>query len=179
MKQFIHLLVLLLAIMLPAKAVASSTVVDGIYYNFNTYSWTATVTFKGGSYDQYPDYYTGDLVIPDSVVYGGNTYAVAAISTRAFSASTGLTSIVMPNTITTIGEYAFIACTGLKSVTLSNSLKTIQRGAFYNCNQMTDINLPASLTTIDESAFFFCDSLHNLNIPKSLKTIGYNAFAMQ
>lgn len=176
MKQLIQPFVLLLAILLPATAVASSTAVNGIYYDFNTSMGTATVTYKGTSYNQYPEYYTGEVVIPDSVVYGSKTYAVTAIGERAFSTSTNLTSVVTPNTLTTIGKYAFMACHALQTVSLSTPLRTIQDFAFSNCDYMTEINLPESLNSIGQHAFFACVKLARFDFPKSLNSIGTFAF---
>ena len=70
--------------------------VDGIYYNKNADATSVTVTFRGNSYNAHYDEYSGNVVIPSSVTYSGNTYAVTSIGERAFSDCKGLTSISIP-----------------------------------------------------------------------------------
>ena len=71
--------------------------VDGIYYNItDATNKTIEVTYRGTSYSEYSDEYTGGVVIPESVTYNGTTYSVTSIGNRAFH-SCGLTSIEIPN----------------------------------------------------------------------------------
>ena len=78
---------------------ASDTQVDGIYYDFNYSSWTATVTSSGGS-----NSYTGKVVISSSVRYDDVTFSVKSIGDYAFSGWLGLTSVTIPNSLTSIGK---------------------------------------------------------------------------
>ena len=96
--------------------------VDGIYYNKNADETSVTVTYRGNSYDAYSDEYSGNVVIPSSVTYSGNTYAVTSIGKYAFYECSGLTSITIPNSVTSIGDYAFQVCSGLTSITIPNSV---------------------------------------------------------
>ena len=106
---------------------------DGIYYNYNVDN-TVHVTYKGSSYDQYVDEYTGDVVIPSSVTYNRTTYSVTLIGNEAFAGCKGLTSVTIPNSVTSIGDEAFSGCSGLTSVTIPNSVTSIGNYAFCECN---------------------------------------------
>ncbi|MBP5365580.1 MAG: leucine-rich repeat domain-containing protein [Bacteroidales bacterium] len=88
------------------------------------------------------------LVIPESVT---------SISC-AFSGCSGLTSVTIPNTVTSIDEYAFCECTGLTSVTIPNSVTSIGEGAFRGCSGLASVTIPNSVKSIDEDAFYDCSN---------------------
>jgi hypothetical protein len=96
---------------------------------------------------------------------------VTRIENDSFFLFTGLTSLIMPNSVTHIGAGAFRRCDNLKTVVLSNSLTTLGDDAFHSCSSLKDIVLPNSLTTIGNSAFFGCESLTNIVIPKALRVL--------
>ena len=133
--------------------------VDGIYYNKNADETSVTVTYRGNSYYEYYDEYSGNVVIPSSVTYSGNTYAVTSIGERAFYECNGLTSITIPNSVTSIGNSAFYFCSGLTSITIPNSVTSIGEGAFSYCYDLTSITIPNSVTSIGEHAFWSCSGL--------------------
>ena len=89
-----------------------------------------------------------------------------------------LTSVTIPDSVTTIGEYAFYWCDSLTSVTIPDSVTTIGNSAFNNCYSLTSVTIPDSVTTIGEWAFRYCDSLTSVTIPDSVTTIGNYAFNM-
>ena len=99
--------------------------VDGIYYNKNADETSVTVTYRGDSYDAYSDEYSGNVVIPSSVTYSGNTYAVTSIGDYAFYECYYLASIAIPNSVTSIGSGAFYSCRGLTSITFPNSVTVL------------------------------------------------------
>ena len=117
---------------------ASDTAVGGIYYKFDDVNLTATVTYRGSYFYEY-DEYTGDVVIPATVTYGGNTYSVTSIEVEAFAGCSGLTSITIPNSVTSIGSHAFYGCSGLTSVTIPNSVTSIGYKAFSGCSGLTSV----------------------------------------
>lgn len=90
--------------MVGAKTLAYDAQIDGIYYNFS--GTEATVTCYSTSSSN-KNAYSGNVVIPESVTYNGMTYSVKSIGHDAFRECSRLTSVIIPNSITTIGEYAF------------------------------------------------------------------------
>ena len=119
---------------------------------------------------------TGNLTIPDSVSYSGQVYAVKAIGYYSFSTCNGLTSVTIPNTVTSIGMNAFEGCSGLSSITIPNSITSIGIFAFHGCSGLTSVNIPDSVTSIQSSVFYGCRGLTNITIPNSVTSIGDNAF---
>ncbi|MBR1726112.1 MAG: leucine-rich repeat protein [Muribaculaceae bacterium] len=87
-----------------------------------------------------------------------------------------MTSVTIPNSVTTIGSGAFSFCSGLTSVTIPNSVTSIGGGAFSCCSGLTSVNIPNSVTTIGDDAFYGCSGLTSVTLPNSVTTIGYSAF---
>ena len=119
---------------------------------------------------------SGAVVIPDSVVYSGNTYIVTSINDRAFSYCLGLTSITIGNSVTSIGDNAFYGCSGLTSVTIPNSVTSIGNNAFQSCSGLTSVTIGNSVTSIGGLAFSGCSGLTSVTIGNSVTSIGYEAF---
>lgn len=120
--------------------------------------------------------YTGVVTIPSTVEYNTVTYAVTSIKDLAFYGSSGLTSVIIGNSVTTIGVDAFQQCIGLTSVTIGNSVTTIKRRAFYYCTSLTSITIPNSVTTIEDYTFDQCTALTSVNIGNAVTSIGEFAF---
>ena len=112
--------------------------VDGIYY-FGR-EGEAIVTFKGSTASDYIDEYSGNVTIPATVTYNGTTYIVTQIQWAAFSDCSSLTSITIPNSVTSIGRGAFCDCSSLTSVTLGDGVTSIEDGAFSGCDSLTKTN---------------------------------------
>ena len=170
------LFTLFLLAFLPLMASADPVEIDGICYSLSTVvnsqtsvvTHEATVTSNG---------YTGEIVIPESVVYEDVTYTVTSIGSSAFFRCSGLTSITIPNSVTSIGSSAFSGCTGLTSVTIPNSVTYIGNWAFSGCSGLTSITIPNSVTSIDYGAFENCSGLTSITIPRSVTSIGESAFS--
>ncbi len=109
---------------------------DGVTIYYNKSGSNATVTHSGGYTGAYNSY-SGTVVIPETVTYDGITYTVTSIGSYAFRASTGLTSVTIPNSVTTIAREAFDGCTGLTEITIPNSVTSISGGAFGGCSGLT------------------------------------------
>ena len=120
MKILKYLSLLLLLSLLPNTASAVTELTDNgiryyIYYD-SEYGYYAKVVSNK---------YSGAIVIPQSVTHNPHIYKVLKIGSSAFYGCTGLTSVIIPNSVTTIDGSAFCGCTGLTSVTIPNSVTTI------------------------------------------------------
>ena len=102
--------------------------------------------------------------------------SVTSIGDWAFGDCTSLTSIVIPDSVTSIGDWAFSLCDSLTSVTIGNGVTSIGWGAFQECTSLESVVIPDSVTSIGRSAFSGCTSLTSVVIPISVTSIGYVAF---
>lgn len=94
----------------------------------------------------------------------------------AFFKCSSLTSIVISNSVVSIGDNAFKGCNSLSNVVIPNSVTTIEAGAFWDCSSLTSIVIPNSVVSIGGSAFSGCSSLTSTLIPNSVVSIGDSAF---
>ena len=104
-------------------------------------------------------------------------YYHVGFASGTFNGCDNLTSVVIPNSVTIIGEGAFSGCTSLLSVEIPNSVVSIFEGAFSHCTSLTSIALPNSVIFIGESAFRGCDNLNSIVLSETLTSIGAYAFA--
>ena len=177
MKKILSLIIVALTLCQYSYAYDFSAVSSSghtLYYNI--VNGNAEVTSQNGSSPYYNTYPTGNLVIPSSVNYYGNTYNVTSIGVAAFQNCSGLTSVTIPNSVTSIDLWAFQYCSGLTSVTIPNSVTSIGVGAFRNCSGLTSVTIPNSVTSIGGNAFEDCSNLTSVTIPNSVTSIGVAAF---
>ena len=102
--------------------------------------------------------------------------SVTSIGGSAFY-NCGFTSITIPDSVTSIGDRAFDRCSKLTSVTIQEGVKSIGDRAFYGCNALISITIPNSVVKIDYGAFINCSSLTSITIPSSVTSIGADAFS--
>jgi hypothetical protein len=111
------------------------------------------VTTIGGYYDSYGDWF------------------------GAFQYCSGLTSVTIPNSVTSIGDYAFFYCYSLTNVIIGTNVTSIGDDAFLSCRSLTSITIPNGVTKIGDYAFFDCYSLTNVTIGNGVTSIGDYAFS--
>lgn len=168
--------------------------INGVYYKITSSKDLTCEVVKGDSA------YSGDIVIPSQVTVMNKTLKVEGIEEGTFSYCSGLTSVSLPNSITSLNVGLFEYCTSLLKVTLPDNIKSISIWAFYGCSSLSTINIPNSVTSIgssafydcynlssvtlpdslseiDDFAFFGCSNLKSINYPHNLTTIGYRAFS--
>ena len=101
---------------------------------------------------------------------------VTSIAEFAFYKCSGLTSVTIPNSVTSIGMYAFGWCSSLNSITIPNSVTSIGSAAFYNCTDLTSVAIESGVTSTGNYTFQNCANLTSVTIPNSVTSIGEAAF---
>ena len=191
MKQINQFLLTTLFLLLSCtSAFAFDCEVDGIYYNRLS---TDELGVTSGT-----SKYTGDIVIPETVTYKDKVFKVTQITANAFK-SCIITSVSIPQSVTTIGSSAFSGCSSLFSIVIPEGVNELGSSAFSGCTKATSVSLPNSITSIGSSAFENCSSITSITIhegvmllqdatfkgcssltsvvlPKSLTEIGNNVF---
>ena len=175
---------LLLVAMAAGAETISDVTIGNLVYSLDTDTKVATVT--GYDSSNKPT----DVVIPNTIEYGGKNYSVTTIGQWAFYSCISLASIDIPNSVTTIGEGAFKSCNSLASISVASDNPNYIGidGVLFNKDKTMIVIYPAgkdgsvytipnSVTTIGEYAFASCTSLASVNIPNSVTTIGELAFA--
>ncbi|MBQ9093729.1 MAG: leucine-rich repeat domain-containing protein [Prevotella sp.] len=157
-------------VMVGAKLNASDFIVDGICYDVVSF---ADMTCSVAPSD---DKYAGDIIIPERVVYNNRTFTVVCIGDSAFYKCVNLTSVTIPNSVTSIGDSAFEYCSGLTSITIPNSVTSIGFGAFAYCRGLTSVTIPDSVMSIGYSAFYGCSGLTSVTISNSVTSIAAGTF---
>lgn len=141
---------------------------------------------------------TGNVIIPKTFEYNNKKYiitgigncafynqpnltsvtipdSVTSITGSAFSHCTGLSYLKIPDSVTTIGTDVFYGCTGLTNIEISNNITSIGQNAFY-ASGLKNITLPQKITKIEKSTFHICKSLESVTIPSNVTSIGQMAF---
>ena len=113
-----------------------------------------------------------EIIIPN--LYKGKP--VSVIGDSAFRDCSALTSITIPDSITSIGDRAFFGCSGLTSVTIPDNVNSIGYAAFADCTGLTSITIPDSVNKIDGWAFGYCSGLTSVTIGNNVTSINQSAF---
>ena len=143
--------------------------------------------------------YDTSLAIPDTI----DGYIVTAIGNSAFANNLGISELILPDSLLTIGQQSFRGCSQLYSVMFNNGLTTIGNGAFYDCVSLGSLDIPDSVTAINSSStygtfrncsglvsvklggglreiqlytFYNCTELSSVTIGDNILTIGASAF---
>ncbi len=167
MKKIVSLL--LAAFCCALNALAQDFKYNGIYYDIvDDEELTVEVV--------YDKTYSGDIVIPSTVLYEDVTYAVVSIDESAFSGCDDLTSVTISEGVVDIWDYAFEECLNLTTVVLPASVEYLGEGVFTGCKKLKSIVIPEGVTDLWDDIFSDCISLESVTLPNSLEYIGDFAF---
>lgn len=191
MKRNLHKAIACLVLLVVCLSAYSQTLsINGVKYSINNGS--AIVTGFESSL-------SGDVVIPTSVEYKGTSYNVTEVKDHAFIRANDITSVTVPEGVSTIGQMAFTFCNNLtraklpqsatkldknifarcsklESVTMSNNIEVIPEKMFQDCTSLTSLTIPGKLKKIENGAFYCCNNIKVIKLPDGLMSIGEYAF---
>ena len=150
-----------------ASSAAQGFESDGLWYRITDDGRAVVTAAEQGTY-------SGVVMIPGSVYYGGENHRITAIDSAAFCGSK-VTHVLVPNGVTDIGERAFAETAELQGITLPTTLSRIAPETFMASN-LTSLAVPEGVRTIGERAFSDCGNLRWLFLPRSLTKVGTEAF---
>ena len=167
-KSFIVLLVMM--IMTTSSAMAE--VIDGFRYKLNSETKTAMLLpSTDGSY-------SGDIVVPEKIRGNdGVDYLIVAFEEKCFCECNGLTSVTIPSSVTSLGNYCFSGCSSLTSVTIPSSVMSLGNHCFSGCSRLISITIPSSVTSLASYCFNGCISLRTVIIPSSVTSLASYCFS--
>ena len=138
-------------VVLPLLLLAFPAVVQA-QFTFTTNNGAITITGYTGP--------SGVVTIPSTI----SGWPVTSIGDWAFTYSSGVTSVSIPNSVISIGDGAFWPCASLTNVMISNGVASIGDYAFEGCSSLTSVTIPASVTNIGDAAFVECSSLTAITV---------------
>ena len=141
------------------RAFCGCSALKDVYYKGEIADWMKIRIQFTGSYDHWND--------SSPLTYGANLYLNGKL----------LRHLVIPSTVTEIGQNAFMGCASLESVVIPSSVKSIEYSAFKNCAALATVSLPDSITSIGKYAFADCSSLVSIDIPNSITEIEEGVFS--
>ena len=160
-------------ITVPQYVINNSNYASNIFYyskeNINEIAFSGKITFIG----QYAfDGFTGLKNISSETVLIPET--VTYIGNNAFRNCSSVTSIEIPNFVTSIGDWSFQNCSSVTKINFGTGLQTIGTGAFCNCSKLPNLIVSEGLKTIGDCAFQNCNALTEVYLPSTLENITNN-----
>ena len=121
--------------------------------------------------------YITDVEAWCKITFGGPTSNPLCYAHDLYVNGTHITNLVIPNDVTSIGDYAFFGCVGLTNVKILNNVTSIGNWAFFGCMGLTNVKIPNSVTSIGNAVFGNCTGLTSVTIPNSVTSIGKSTFS--
>jgi len=170
---------------------------DGICNNALTTFWYITpddelVIYGNGEvvtrgWSSYADQIKSITIMPGITSVSGGVFSTmkslttvripdSATAIDGFQFCTALTSIVLPDSVKSLGDFAFMGCSSLTDVTLPSGLTALPAGTFVSCSYLYNVTLPEGLTSIGNDAFSYCTALTDIVIPAGVTEIAPSAF---
>ena len=148
---------------------------EGLRWSFSGDTLTITGT---GAMDDFPEssmapWYAYREQISTVILPDGLT----SVGDLAFYQCTELKTVSLPDSVTEVGWHAFDGCSGLVMLDLGDGLERIEEAGFRSCTSLRAVRLPDSLTCLEFQAFYRCESLTEITIPSSVTELGMTAFA--
>ena len=173
MKKFFTLLCVAFCATALFANVVTGTCGDNLQWAYDTDTHALTITGSGDMYwsDDRPWAQVVSEITSVSLPDG-----LTSIGSWAFNNCSSLTSVTIPNSVMSIGTSAFEDCSSLTSVTIGNSVTSIGKFAFFRCYSLNSITIPNSVTSIGMHAFCVCSSLTSIAIPNSITSIEHSTF---
>ena len=119
---------------------------------------------------------TGDIVIPETVRYGGDDYTVTTVQSNAFSGN-DITGVVLPNTVTVMGSSCFSSCSKLVSADLPDNITSLGGNSFSFCYSLKSVDLPENLVSLGDMCFERCYMLEAIELPAGVTSLGSACFS--
>ena len=166
MKKYIMLTLLSLIPFFHSVSQEIATINDIKYYLLNG---EATIMVQKESL-------SGKIVIPEYVYYSGEDYKVVNVANNAFK-NTKISEIVLPNSITSIGDHCFFDCSNLALITLPDGITSLGESCFFGCSSLESITLPVGITSLGESCFSGCSLLSSITLPNGITSLGEYCFS--
>ena len=148
---------------------AQKVQIDGIYYELDTNTETASVTFESrDDKNAYVNSYTGDIVVPAYVEHEGGKYRVTTIGKGGFANTKTLKHVTLPDGLKKIDNGAFGNCEGLTSIDIPSDVEVVGNLAFYQCTNLTKVTFAPVFPSLylGRAAFYKCTSLESIKLPE-------------
>jgi hypothetical protein len=149
--------------------------VDGIYYNITSETEkTVEVTFKGHSYYEHINEYSGDIVIPSTITVNGTSYSVTSIDEFAFGKCSEIATLTLPANITSIGKYALASCSGISKLCVEAiEPALVDTTTFIEVDRNLELIVPLGCTGAYKSAQYW-NEFTNIKDVSSIEGVTYN-----